>query len=437
MLTSPMTKIVQRLHAATLAAGGGRPDEVLLNDFVRHHDADALTTLVRRHGPMVWGVCCRILHRQHDAEDAFQATFLVLVQKAASIANPAAVGNWLYGVAHQTAVRVRATNAKNARREHQVATMPDPPMPAVGDGGDLRHVLDTELARLPERYRVLIVLCDLEGRTRSEAAQLLDVPEGTAASRLTRARAMLGKRLVRRGMTTGAMTGVIPGMATAGVPPTLVASTIQMTTVIAAGGAGMVPATVSAVTQQVLFAMTMKKITTVALVLFAAVATGLGGLAVAQSKPEAKQAAEKRAVEEVKRAEGMSDQKPKLSVIRLGVKRDEIIAKYGQPSKTVTLASGIESLQFDHGSIRLLVEISPRTKQVIQIFYKKQTPFTTVQVSELLERNAEGSRWLPVSVSDESFWYDRLDGGSARGGKVGEDYQLAVLSGNELKGRNP
>ena len=134
----------------------------------------------------------------HDAEDAFQATFLVLVRKAADVPRQA-VANWLYGVARQTAVRVRATAAKRGRRETQVVNMPEPTVPEVRDA-DLQAVLDEELSRLPDHYRGVVVLCDLEGMTRKEAARQLGIPEGSVASRLARARVMLAKRLTQRGV---------------------------------------------------------------------------------------------------------------------------------------------------------------------------------------------------------------------------------------------
>src|SRR5262249_13699749 len=144
--------------------------------------------LVRRHATMVWGVCRRLLNH-HDAEDAFQATFLVLVRKAVNVPR-LSVANWLYGVARQTAVRLRATAAKRGRRETQVVTMPEPTGADVRDH-DLQAALGEELGRLPDHYRGVVVLCDLGGLTRKEAARQLGMPEGSVASRLARARAML------------------------------------------------------------------------------------------------------------------------------------------------------------------------------------------------------------------------------------------------------
>src|SRR5262249_31939270 len=151
-------------------------------------------------GPMVWGVCLRVLRDYHDAEDAFQATFLVLVRRAASIASPKLLANWLYGVAHQTALKARATAAKRKVRERQVTEMPEPAVTEPDLWSDLQPLLDQELSRLPTKYRVAIVLCNLEGKTRKDAARQLGVPEGTLAARLARGRSLLANRLARYGL---------------------------------------------------------------------------------------------------------------------------------------------------------------------------------------------------------------------------------------------
>src|ERR1700682_4553498 len=126
MATTQMSLFVQHLRKTVLQNGFGITDGQLLDSFVRNKDDEALAALVRRHGPMVWGVCCRLLRSHQDAEDAFQATFLVLVQKAATLPDTEMVGNWLYGVARQTAVRMRALAAKRGVRERQVVNMPEP-----------------------------------------------------------------------------------------------------------------------------------------------------------------------------------------------------------------------------------------------------------------------------------------------------------------------
>src|SRR5262249_18368629 len=151
----------------------------LLECFHARRDEAAFEELVRRHGPMVLGVCRRVLGNHHDAEDAFQATFLVLARKGASLRTRQLVGNWLHGVAYRTALRAKAMIAGRQRHEQRAREFARPEPPADDGWQELLPVLDWELDQLPERYRVALVLCDLEGVTRREAARQLGVPEGT------------------------------------------------------------------------------------------------------------------------------------------------------------------------------------------------------------------------------------------------------------------
>src|SRR2546421_5388192 len=162
MARSPMSEVIQRLRRTVLLRdGAGMTDGQLLKDYLSRRDQAALAALVQRHGPMVWGVCRRVLGNYHDAEDAFQATFLVLVRKAASIASRELLANWLYGVARQTALKARATAARRKGRERQVTEMPEPAAAEQGQWHDLQPLLDEELSHLPDMYRAVIVLCDL------------------------------------------------------------------------------------------------------------------------------------------------------------------------------------------------------------------------------------------------------------------------------------
>lgn len=169
-------------------------DGQLLDRFILHQDQSAFEEIVRRHGVMVLGVCKRVLDNRHDAEDCFQAVFMVLVRKATSIEPRDMVGNWLYGVAYRTALEARKLAARRRNHEKKKHAMPKPESNAEL-WSELRPVLDQELSKLPDRYRFVLVASDLEGKTRAEVADLLGVPEGTVASRLSRARAMLAKRL--------------------------------------------------------------------------------------------------------------------------------------------------------------------------------------------------------------------------------------------------
>ncbi|HLW66795.1 MAG TPA: sigma-70 family RNA polymerase sigma factor [Gemmataceae bacterium] len=280
MPTSPLNVVIQHLLADLRLDRGGVTDGELLARFLRSRDEGALAILVRRHALMVWGVCRRLLNH-HDAEDAFQATFLVLVRKAPDVPRQA-VANWLYGVARQTAVRLRAIAAKRGRREAQVVNMPEPTGPEVRDA-DLQAVLDEELNRLPDHYRGVIVLCDLEGMTRKEAARQLAIPEGSVASRLARARVLLAKRLVQRGVVfSGGSVAVVlsAGSASASASPALVASTIKAASLFAAGQAAatsVISAQVVALTEGVLKTMLLTKLKTVSVLVVAVALLGWGG----------------------------------------------------------------------------------------------------------------------------------------------------------------
>src|SRR5262245_21228609 len=156
MPNSQMSTVLQHLRSAgLLGQGADLTDGQLLECFVSRREPAALEALVRRHGAMVWGVCRRVLLSHHDAEDAFQATFLVLLRKASTIVPREMVGNWLYGVANQTALKARATKARRRVREKQVTDMPEPAAAEQQLWNDLQTVLDEELSRLPDKYRAV------------------------------------------------------------------------------------------------------------------------------------------------------------------------------------------------------------------------------------------------------------------------------------------
>jgi RNA polymerase sigma factor (sigma-70 family) len=292
MPTGQISQAVQHLRRAVLwRDGAGLSDGQLLEHFIERRDEAAFETLVRRHGPMVLGVCRRLLRNYHDADDAFQATFLVLVRKAASVAPREMVGNWLYGVAYQTALKGRAVAAKRRARERQVTEMPEPPSGPRRDvqqttWQELQWVLDQELSRLPNKYRIPFVLCDLEGKSYKEAARQLGWPEGTLSVRLARARQMLAKRLTRQGISiTGAALATVLSekAASASVPPSMISSTIKAAGLLAAGqvaAAGVVSGEVAALTKGVLKAMLLSKVKTAMAVILTMSLVGLGGGAV-------------------------------------------------------------------------------------------------------------------------------------------------------------
>jgi RNA polymerase sigma factor (sigma-70 family) len=271
---------------------GDRTDAQLLDDFVSRSHGAALEALARRHGPMVWGVCRRILRDHHDTEDAFQATFLVLVRKAAVVVPREQVGNWLYGVARQTALKARATTARRRCRERQVTHMPEPAFEQeLWD--DLRPVLDQELSRLPNCYQAAIVLCDLEGKTRREAARQLDCPEGTLAARLARGRVLLARRLARQGLAIsgGALAALLSREATCAEAPS--ANIIRAVADFAAGqspAAGVVSAEAITLAQGVLKSMLLSKIKFITVALLLIAILGAGALGHYRQTPAAAQA---------------------------------------------------------------------------------------------------------------------------------------------------
>jgi RNA polymerase sigma factor (sigma-70 family) len=254
-------------------------DVDLLNRYVGQADEAAFEALVRRHGPMVLGVCRRVLGNEADAEDAFQATFLVLVRKASTLRSPETLANWLYGVASRTALHARRTADQRRVKESAVPLRTAPPEnPWI----ELLPVLDQELERLPEKYRAVLVLCDLEGKTRRETAQLLHCAEGTVASRLARGRARLAQRLARHGpaITVGSLAGLLsPGTASGFVPTPVLLSTLEAASLFAAGrGPGAISVKVAALTKGVLNMMLPAKLKVFAVLL---VAVGITGVAAA------------------------------------------------------------------------------------------------------------------------------------------------------------
>jgi RNA polymerase sigma factor (sigma-70 family) len=290
MTASHTSKVLQHLRRTVLRHEVTKlTDARLLECFIDHREEAAFAALVKRHGPMVWGVCHRLLNHQ-DAEDAFQVTFLVLFRKAASIRPRRMVGSWLHGVAHQAALHARRTAARRGAREKQVKEMPEPAV--AGDlWDDLRPLLDEELSRLPDKYRAVLVLCDLEGNTRQEAARQLGCPPGTVAWQLARARTMLARRLRQRGvaLSGGALAAVLAHKAaSAGVPTSVLSSTIHAANRLAAGqgaAAGAISVEVAALTEGVLKAMLWSKIRTGIVTVFAIALLSLeGGVFVWQSQ---------------------------------------------------------------------------------------------------------------------------------------------------------
>jgi len=266
----------------------------LLHRYAVGRDEDAFAALVVRHGPMVLGVCRRILGRSQDAEDAFQATFLVLARKAGSLGPCDDVGSWLYGVARRVALRVRSESARRRSRERPAGEAEGTTPAAVGGDPapepDLRPVLDEELGRLPASYRAAVVLCYLDGHTQEEAARRLGWPVGTVKGRLSRARELLRSRLTRRGLAPAVGIAVwLEREARAAVPEGLVQTTVEAAGRFAAGGktAGAVSASVAFLVERTIASMILHqwKVAAVVLATTAAVVAGAGAIAGHEGRP--------------------------------------------------------------------------------------------------------------------------------------------------------
>jgi RNA polymerase sigma factor (sigma-70 family) len=199
--------IASRLATGAAGCVEALTDEQLLDFFLSRAVGDAeaaFQVLVSRHGPMVLGVCRHVLNQQQDAEDAFQATFLVLARKAGSIRDRRVLGRWLYEVAYRIAVRARVNAQRRRSHERQGAEMSATVPEVDAAWSELRPVLHEEISRLPEKYRTPVILCYLEGKTNEEVAHQLRWPVGTVKGRLARARDLLRSRLTRRGLALSA-----------------------------------------------------------------------------------------------------------------------------------------------------------------------------------------------------------------------------------------
>lgn len=245
-------------------ASAASPDADLLARFALDRDEAAFAELVRRHGPMVLGVCRGTCGNVADADDAFQAAFVVLARKAHSLVGRGALGAWLHGVARRAALKARAVALKRRAKEARAAK---PEGASAPEPADALALIESEVAKLPRLYREALVLCGLCGRSRKEVADELGVPEGTLASRLAKARELLAQRLKAR--------GVCVPMVSAVVPAALAQSAVQAAT-------GTIPGAVSRIANAVLRAMVFSKLQPIAAVLVALVACCAVALAVAR-----------------------------------------------------------------------------------------------------------------------------------------------------------
>ena len=254
--------IIQRLRdVLSVRDAAGQSDGDLVRRFAAANDSAAFEMIVRRHGPMVLGVCRRLLQHGADADDAFQATFAILIRKAGTLSRPEQLAGWLFQVAYRTARRARGNRLR--RQSNQLPLLDVAVESPIAEivWRELQPILDDEVNRLPEKLRLPVVMCFLEGRTKRAAACSLGWAEGTISSRLKRARELLRTRLTRRGVTlsVGATTlALFQGTASAAVPSSLLSTTIHSASLAVAGSALSAP--VAALTQGVIQSMFFTKL---------------------------------------------------------------------------------------------------------------------------------------------------------------------------------
>jgi RNA polymerase sigma factor (sigma-70 family) len=304
----PVLRWIRNLAAAGEA--GAQGDARLLERFAGQRDEAAFARLVERHGPLILGVCRRLLRQEQDAEDAFQATFLVLARRAGSIRKGESVASWLYGVALRVAGKARSAAARRRERQAELRDVPAAEATPAWVGRELRAVLDEEVGRLPARYRLPFVLCHLEGKTNEEAARELGRPLGTVLAQLSRARARLRHRLLRRGvaLSVAALAAAVAHEAApAAVPAGLAAATVKGAVTFVPGTAaapGAVSTQAAALAEGVLHTMFRTKLMTAAAAVLAVCLAGVGAGLLAQQAAAPKPADGKPAA---KGADGSAD----------------------------------------------------------------------------------------------------------------------------------
>jgi RNA polymerase sigma factor (sigma-70 family) len=317
----PATLLLQ--HIRLLAVVDHETDRELLRRFTRDRDGQAFAALLRRHGPMVWRACCRLLPCASDAEDVLQATFLLLARKAGALGDRNSVAGWLYGVAHRLALRTRCANARRSAIECRRPTRPTVDPLAEISLRETQQLFGESLAALPETHRAVLVLCYLEGFTQDEAARQLGCSRSTLKRRLSEGRARMRRHLLRRGLTfSAALLAAAIGPAAEAAPPAALVSAV-----LGAVAGGPVPARVAALAAHGLGGLLKAKLSAAAaivLIVIAAVA-GIGTVALMTAEPSddhAIAADDPRPDEGPKtHADRFGDPLPDEAVVRIGTMR--------------------------------------------------------------------------------------------------------------------
>jgi RNA polymerase sigma factor (sigma-70 family) len=331
-------------------------DGQLLERFTGQHDEAAFAALEQRHGPMVLNVCRSVLRHEQDAEDAYQATFLVLAQKADSIRKPEAVAGWLYEVAYHVAVQAQAAAARRRALERRAAPLApaDPTLDMTLR--DVQRVMHEELRRLPDKYRLPLVLCYLEGRSHQEAARQLGWTAASVRGRLERGRARLRDRLVRRGLGLGVSLLALENLTTATVSAALRQATVHQALTFAARSVEGIATNVVALAESGAMSMTMTR-AKVGLILLLVLGLAGGAGVLAYPLPSEKQAQEKQttaAQTQVRRAETVNPASNKSAPTDL----------YGDPLPSGAMAR-LGTVRFRHSSVIYDLRVSPDGRTLI------------------------------------------------------------------------
>jgi RNA polymerase sigma factor (sigma-70 family) len=425
---SPVLRLVRRLARGPAAVRG---DEQLLEGFLRG-EADALEALVERHGPMVLGTCRRLLRDSNDAEDAFQATFLVFLRKAASIRRGESLGPWLYGVAYRVA---RKAQAGAARRRALLPRPAEVRSPDPGDEAarrDLRRVLDEEVSRLPARYRDSVVLCYFEGRSKEEAARQLGCPAGTVSAWLARAREQLRGRQVRRGVALSAGllgAALAPGAASAALPPELLRSTVEglLPTAATGAAAGLASGPAAALAKGVMRAMILTKLKVVA-----AVALALGVVVAGAGSLRWQSRAAAPAVGRVALRAAEKDEKPEVAGLPKGW--------FGGSGKADQYEVGRDRKEKHGGKVSGFVRMKDVDDTdfgtLAQVFKADDYRGKRVRLSAWLKAKdvAGGAAlWMRVDGTDKTLMFDNMDGRRVKGDSRWTRYEIVLDVPEESK----
>jgi RNA polymerase sigma factor (sigma-70 family) len=352
--TTPLLDHIRRL-AGTRAADP-RPDRELLRRFAHDRDEEAFEALLRRHGPMVWAAGRRVLANAADAEDVFQATFLLLARKAAALRRQDSVGSWLYGVAYRLALHARGAETRRRRCESRAPKRPAPDPLAELTLREAQQLFDEALAGVPAACRAALVLCHLEGLTQEEAAGQLGCSRSTLKRRLARGRELLRRRLLRRGLTlsAGLLTAALSSPAAGAVPPTLAAATLR-----AAGGPAAAPVSgrVAALIDRGLHTLALAQLKTVAALVAAVIFVVAAAAGLARVAPAGRFGEESRAETSPPRGATAPRPEPK------GVARADL---FGDPLPGDVLAR-MGTTRFRHGNTTYGVAFSPDGKTIASV----------------------------------------------------------------------